>query len=391
MILKELVNSPITSSSLVVYDPFREFDRHELVSEVIGLANADADGPRTILFGVNPAPIDGSGIVGIPAGVAAELKKAHRLVSALIEPTLDLAFVYDRINGKLVGALEIDGCDFGPYFVGQDFSDTLARGQCWVREGRNLRAVERADLMQNTTPEEPAKPELSPDHVEVSVGFNDQPDCQYVEIPIPDTSNPPFAQEQESESKRSTIGQVIKDTVSTVTTQMLRIRKGGAAILVEGTPDGSATGVTEHVGKIYADAQSHYYFEEKAVKLELCIQNSGEMAIDDATIEFGFPRIPDFDVADRIHVSPFDKRSANRTNNTGYPEVERREDAIVVRSDVKSLAPGSTIPALRCPLRMAVGPGMQGKKLGIKYVLRASDKKILGKGGLKIRFDQVCA
>ena len=384
MLLKQLLNSPQTSSSLLVYEPFRELDRLELVREVIGLANADAEGPRHILFGVNPAAVDGDGVIGIPDGVAAELKKAHRLVSMLVQPMLDLAFIYDRINGKLVGALEIDGCEFGPYFVGEDYTDALSRGQSWVREGRNLRTVDRGQLPKDRPLEEPAKPALLPEHVDVTVGFNDEPDCQFLEMPVPDTSNPPFAEEIAGANKSSTIGKVIKDTVSTVTTQILRLGKGSAS-------DANETGVIEHAGKIYADAQKHYYFEEKAVKLELCIRNGGEVAIDDATIEFGFPRIPDFDIADRVYLSPFDKRSASSNNGAGYPLVEGRDDAIFVRSEINALAAGSTKPVLRCPLRMAVGPGMQGRKLGIQYILRGPDNNVLSKGGLKIRFGQVGA
>lgn len=42
------------------------------------------------------------------------LTKAHRAVSALVKPIVHLAFIFDKIEGRLVGALEIDGCDDGP-------------------------------------------------------------------------------------------------------------------------------------------------------------------------------------------------------------------------------------------------------------------------------------
>ncbi len=177
---------------MLVCDPFREQDQEELVREVIGLANADVDGPRYILFGVNAGGMEGSGIVGIDESAMAELKKAHRLVSALIEPILHLAFIYDRINSKLVGALEIDGCDEGPYAVGKDFSEKLSRGQCWIREGRELRAVEPADLAPVSKPKVTKKPAKPPP---IEVGFNDQPVCKLLEMPVPDTSDPPFSQE----------------------------------------------------------------------------------------------------------------------------------------------------------------------------------------------------
>lgn len=387
MLLKQLLDSPRTSSQLLVYDPFGELNRQDLVREVIGLANADVEGPRNILFGVNPTA-DGDGIVGISDSAAAELKKAHRLISRLIEPALDLAFIYDRINGKLVGALEIDGCEFGPYFVGDDFSDALLRGQCWVREERDLRAVERAQLKQNDSLVTDDKPGPLPEQVEVSVGFNDDPDCHYLEMPVLDTSNPPFDGEDENDNKPLTIAGVIKDTVGNVTTQIQRLRQGGAA-KIEGASYATTTDLSEDAGKIFADAQNHYYFEERALKLDLCIRNRGEMTIRDATLELGFPRIPDFDVADRIYASPFDKRTASEVESKGYPHVESRQDAIFARSALESLPVGGAQPAFRSPLRLAVGPGMQGRKLGIRYTLRGPDGRALSKGNLKIRFGRI--
>jgi hypothetical protein len=47
MLLKQLIESPMNSSKLLVCDPFRQLDPEELVTEVIGLANADVDAPGT--------------------------------------------------------------------------------------------------------------------------------------------------------------------------------------------------------------------------------------------------------------------------------------------------------------------------------------------------------
>lgn len=387
MLLKQLINSAKTASNFLVYDPFGEPARWELVKEVIGLANADIDGPRAILFGINPAAVEGDGIVGISETAAAELKRAHRLVSGLIEPALDLAFIYDRINGKLVGALEIDGCEFGPYFVGQDFSDELCRGACWLREGRELRAVERADLLGNRSPLSAAGAVPVPEEVDVRIGFNDRPDCHYLEMSIPDTSNPPFAEELEQVRRPSTIVQAIKDTVDSVTTQIQRLAHGSSGAPADGGPFRSSTDATEdEAARLFADAQNHYYFEERAVKLELCIRNDGKAPLEDTVLELGFPRIADFDVADRLYANPFDKRSANEIKTRRYPRVENRKDAIFVRSEIAPLDAGGTQPALSCPLRMALRPGMQGRKLGIRYTLRGPDGRSLSQGQLKIRF-----
>lgn len=388
MLLKQLLESPQSSSNLLVYDPFGGVNREELVREVIGLANADVEGPRNILFGVNASAVDGNGIVGIPDSAVGELKKAHRLLSALIEPVLQLAFIFDRINGKLVGALEIDGCDFGPYFVGQDLFESLSLGQCWIREGRDLRAVERIELMggQSTPPaDEPASLVENPD---IAVGFNDEPECKLLELSVPDTSNPPFADEESDAKKTSKLKQVIKDTVGTVTTQILGLGHGAEKDPVPVSGSESQTDDCDEASKVLADARNHYFYEENALQLNLCACNNGTQEIKGVSVELGFPRLPDFDVADRLYTSPFDKRSAAEMKNLGYPEVERSDAAIFVRGSLDALVPAKSEKLFRCAIRMAVGPRMQGRKLAVHYTLRGPNNQRIGKGRLKIQFGQ---
>jgi hypothetical protein len=389
MLLKQLLESPRSSSNLLVYDPFGEVKREELVKEVIGLANADVDGPRNILFGVNAAAMDGNGLVGIPESAMGDLKKAHRLLSALIEPVLQLAFIFDRVNGKLVGALEIDGCDFGPYFVGQDLSESLLLGQCWIREGRTLRAVERAELMGSPVATPADEPVSFVENPDVAVGFHDDPACQLLELSVPDTSDPPFAHEKSEANKTSKFRQVIKETVGTVTTQILGLGHGGQKDPASVSEMDSAADDCDEASRVLADAKNHYFFEEKALQLNLCACNNGTQSIENVSVELGFPRLPDFDVADRLYTSPFDKRSAAEVRNLGYPKVERRDTAIFVRSSIGVLAPDKPEQLFQCPVRLAIGPRMQGRKLAVLYTLRGPNKQELGKGRLKIKFGRV--
>ncbi|MDJ0710682.1 MAG: ATP-binding protein [Woeseiaceae bacterium] len=387
MLLKQMLASPTTSSELLVYDVFQSFDRKSLVREVIGLANASVEGPRNILFGVNPGAVNGAKIVGIPDSAVVDLKRAHRLISGLVEPLLDLAFIFDRIDGKLVGALEIDGCEFGPYFLAQDLSDELRRGACWQRDGRELVAIDRRELLNgHFQTNEDEEPVALPDNVQMSVGFNDDPDCEFIEITAPDSSNPPFADEDASgeTSMTRTIAQTLKETVR-LTTQMLNMAKADE-------PSDDASSEEDDAGKeIAAAARKHYFFEECAAKVDLCIRNDCDTNITDLAVEIGMPRIPGLDLADRIYTSPFDKRSANARSKPNYPDVEHRDDAIFVRTTIKSIAANDTQPLLGTSLRFAVSSKALGKKLALRYVLRAADGRRLSEGRVKLRFNETPA
>jgi len=385
----------MTSSRLLVCDPFREHDQEELVKEVIGLANADVDGPRNILFGINVGALDGGGIVGITESAMDELKKAHRTISALIEPVLHLAFIYDRINGKLVGALEIDGCDDKPYIVGRNFSEQLTRGQCWIREDREIRAVEPAELARPVVTTEPAKkPAKMGKPPPLAVGFNEEPDCRLLEMAIPDMSDPPFVEEKCQVEPPLDLRKTIKEKIGTVTTRILRIGGMHKQNLKSDTDDGGTDKqIDEFDGTetVLADANNHYYFEEKALRMNVSVCNMGSEGIENVSIKLGFPRIPGFDVVDRLHTSPFDKRPQHEIKKLGYPAVERRDKAIMVRGTLGQLAPNSPKQAFKCELRLAVRPEMRGKKIAVLYTLRGTEKQTLGKGRLKIKFGRQLA
>ncbi len=389
MLLQQLIQQPTTSSKMLVFDPFRMPEPSELVKEVIGLANADVDGPRYILFGVNPGAIDGSKAVGIKDDVAAALKKAHRVISAHVEPVVALAFIFDQINGKLVGALEIDAGEDGPFVPGADFAADDSGKKTWVREGRDLRVVDISDLggaaNQDSAGEPDEEAELEPIEIPpIDVGFNDEPGCDVIELSIPDTSNPPFADEKKEDGSQTSLTETLKSAVSSMTSTLVGLARGGSK------DDDSSTDVVKAAQDLITEAENHYYFEEKALHLNFSVLNTGSHPVDDVHIEFGFPKIDDFDIADRIHMSPFDKSSHPATRNKGYPEVEHIDRGIIVRNKIGVLQPGSPAPALRCPIRLAVGPAAQMRKVAVLYTLKRGDEDI-GEGRLKIRFGKVVA
>ena len=171
-----------------------------------------------------------------------------------------------------------------------------------------------------------------------------------------------------------------------MTTKIASLARGRSK---DDDPD-SSTDVVKAAQDLITESENHYYFEEKALQLNFSVLNTGSHPVDDLHIEFGFPKIEGFDIADRIHMSPFDKSSHPATRNQGYPDVERGRKGFIVRSRIGVLQPAVPTPALKCPLRMAVGPGAQKRKMAILYTLRRADE-IVGEGRLKIMFGKVVA
>lgn len=380
MLLKQMLEDPKTSSKLVVYDPFKPLDRDSLLKEVVGVANARVEGPRNILFGVNPSAINGNTIVGLSDDAVGDLKRAYRLVASVVEPGLELAFIFDRINGKLVGALEVDGCDYGPYFLAHDLTDELQRGACWIREERELLAVERHELLNGhaSVPEE-AAPVVLPDSVSLTIGFNDDPDCNFLEAIVPESSDPPFSEAGDGALNSLSLTQTLKRQVNTTTARILSFGRQGESA-------NDDINDTQGVSMQIADAaRKHYFMEDRALKLALCVRNDSGFDVEDVTVEISLPRLAGLEVASRIYPNPFDASSGAAARKLGYPSVARKEGAIIVKACLPTLPKAQSQPLFSTALRIAVGPESLGRKIAMQYVLRRADGKRVGDGRLKIR------
>ena len=125
--------------------------------------------------------------------------------------------------------------------------------------------------------------------------------------------------------------------------------------------------------------------------VDLCIRNDSDAALKDLAIEIGMPALPGLDVADRIYTNPFDRRAANDSSHSSYPEVERRGGAIFVRTTIGAIAANETQSLLGTSLRFAVKDKALGRKLALSYKLRSADGQKLCDGRVKLRFSEAAA
>ena len=133
-------------------------------------------------------------------------------------------------------------------------------------------------------------------------------------------------------------------------------------------------------------ADIYYFFEERAVKINFSILNQTRLTFEDATFELTFPRTTDFDISDRIHAPPDQNHSSVEADLMGYPEVEKTRNSIRVGASLGAIQPGRGIDAFECAIRLAVGTGWRGKKLGIHYALKAANLRKPFTGRLKLKF-----
>ena len=105
----------------------------EFLRDVLAMANADVDGPRYIVTG---ASFDANGLKTIHALDSDDFsgKPAYQaLANDHIEPPLKIRYEPVTVDGKRVGVYEIGDCQDRPYMMRIDYSETLRRGDAYLR------------------------------------------------------------------------------------------------------------------------------------------------------------------------------------------------------------------------------------------------------------------
>ena len=369
MLLKKILQQTSASPNMVFRDPFKPVETDQLIQEIIGLANLDFAGARYIVFGINKAAMEGSGVVGIDDEKLAALKSAHQLVATLIQPALQLAFVYDEIGGKLVGALEIDGCAERPYQVARDFSDALTLGQSWIRDGMLFRVAEAADLAL-------MRPDTgNPDEWNTTLGIGSDVEAQDVQLQVPDSSNPP----SDRTAQRKGLGgvdwkQATIEAIGTMNTNIARLMRSGkrSAPDMDDKDREALEFFQKNAEDRVAAADNYYYYEECALRLQFMLRNDDVVTLENLELSFGFPKLDGLRVAERVHPAP--DGTTNPREAAGYPLVQILDEAVFATVKLGDVKPGTKRSVLSSPIRLAVTPRMHGRKMAINCQLSAANK-----------------
>ncbi len=355
-------------------------DQVAVTQQLLALANLDFEGTRRIVFGVEQG-VTGARVHGLePEQIQAVMLLAREL-PGMIEPALQINAVIVEIEGRRIAALEVDGCRNPPYVLSNAIAAELRTGACWVRDEAGLRPARRADLDRMYQRREQVVP--------VQIGIGDDPDCQLWSLAVPDTSEPPSRHEQRKlqlaiDAKR-TVAQLDCDE----DTAMARL----AHARIFGVDEPYVTRGVETLVEQYnastdefRDQDEHYFRELRAVKFNCSLRNVTAKPLEDAVLELTLPHLREFLVCDRLYREPDAPTSHVEQRLLGYPEVRLHERAASIQARLGRLVPGETVQAFETALRIAVGPGMRGRKVAVRYRLTAQGLYEPLRGRLKLNF-----
>ena len=392
MLLENLINQPRETLEICVRDrAYGTSGRADLIRDVMGLANLPGSEPRYIIIGATREE-QGIAPVGLDEAALAEVETYAELIGQYLEPELSVNIDCGSLKGKILAVIEIRACDNPPYMVSTDLSQDLKTGSCWIREPGLFRAARRRDLDrmfgQRAAPaaENAAVAETPAPQNSVLIGFNNDPTADEWATRLPDLAAVPSVVAAKRLQDQI---QVVKaageqDVADSSVARLVHAQQYGAELPYDERGVNTLVENYNSVSDDFVEADEYFYNETNALKLSLCVRNTGEEMLENVTVVLTLPVVDEFRVVEHLCPPPGNERSRHESDLFGYPDVTYYKAAAQIRQEVESLPPGAECPLFESALRIALRPAIAGKKIAIRYALHARGLSEPEEGVLKL-------
>lgn len=357
----------------------------DFLRDVLAIANASIEDTRYIVTGVDVDAkgrkrlfrIDNNDFSGKPA--------YESLVSEHIEPPIRICYQPVVVDGERLGVFEIGDCQDRPYMMRVDHSETLRRGDAYMRVNDSAVKMGRRQLQALFEKE-----------------FTDSFSAANIEIGFPGDiihKSRNLATCSLDQLPSAIASSKLKELVDAKTSAPLRRTNTFVDRLMHarlfGSDDPYKRRSTEEImqemdqiEQQYHDHDQHFLFEEQNDEVQLVVYNQGEEPIRDASLSLVMPTHDAFHVATELPKVPRDGGFAERTasEKSGYPAVTLADDAVKIVRKLGDVPPGEPVAVFDQPLRICVGSDLMGRRIGIQYSLIAQNLRAPAKGKLRLLF-----
>lgn len=355
--------------------------------DILAIANASVDGPRYIIVG---ADIDSRGRKRLHAVSDKDFsgKPPYRsLVSEHIEPPLKVRYKPLSVDGKRIGVFEIGDCRDRPYMMRIDYSETLRRGDAYMRVKDTAIKMGRRQLQ--TLFEKKFRDSVSSRDIEV--GFAGEIIHKSLKVPCCDLSQLPSA------VAASKIEQLVKIQLNSrgsgstsIMARLVHARLYGSDDPYVSRSSDELMEEMEQIRDKYEDHDRQFLFETNCEKIQLVVYNQGLDPIVDASIALLMPRDNEFYIAGQLPRIQLDEQFVDRSPDemASYPSISVRDKSIHITSQIGDIPVGQPIDVFNSALRVCIGPGLNGRRFGIRYALHGQNLRSPSKGTLRLNFRQ---
>jgi hypothetical protein len=379
--LDDLINYEKEYTSLDFKSTQYDKGKHEaLIKDIMSMANADVDGDRYIIIGVDYKNSNDRDLVGINKEDFIDSAIYQQLIIANIEPQINFDYFSHEINGICFGVFRIINCDNQPYMMKKD-QKNLKKGQSFIRKGDSQFPFTREDLDRIIA----KKVGLKKFNGKVNIYFSGSAQSHEIVLPVA------YEIELPSEKAAKKIRAIIaKKSLSQQQSEQFSYSKYIPPISFLGTPTTYEQRSIEELERNLADVKETYkedddyeFFELRSHKLNITIINEGDEYIEDVTFQIDIDKVDGLLVLDKIFKKPEHNRafSLNVSDfELGYPEVECNESFIRITQSKKGLLSWNikhNIPeeVFIKPLRILLLENLAGETLELKCKLYGKNLK----------------
>ena len=358
---------------------------HYFLRDVIAMANARVDGNRYIIVGVEPDGSMARTVHEIDEHDFSGRPSYQALVSEFVEPPVRIEYQPLMLDGKRVGVFEVFDCQDRPYMMRTDHSELLRRGDAYIRIEDTSVKLGRRQLQELFEQKfHAAVPEVI-----IEIGFPGEIIYKDLKVQTIDLSQMPSVIEKGKLSQLIDVKRQSQDSGSTsALARMTHARLFGSDNPYEDRTPTTLLQEQSAVTEKYEDDDRHFLFETHAQKIQLVILNQGDVAIEHASLSLVMPQHDAFYVANRLPKILRDGEFVDRSpvELADYPSVALKNNSIQVSSSIGTIPGGAPVAVFERSLRICVGNELEGRKLGIQYVLSGQNLRQPVTGKLRLLF-----
>ena len=357
----------------------------DFLRDVLAIANAPVEGTRYIVVG---AAFDQRGMrsfESVPDGDFRGKVDYAKLANEFIEPAIRVRYEAVKVDEHTVGVFEISDCQDRPYMLRIDYSETLRRGDAYVRA--NDQAIKMGRRQLQSLFEHKFRESVFTDSIEVGFpGDIIHKDrrlgvCNLEQMPSAIASaklRELLKVKSKAESRGST----------TVLARLTYARLFGPDDPFENRSREELEKELRAVTKQYREQDAHFLYEQNGEPVQIVAFNQGDETIVDATVSIVMPNQEGFHVARKLPALFRDSRFVARSDaeQAKYPSVKVTSGAVQVSARIGDIPPGEQVDMFEMPLRVCVGSLLRGRRFAMQYSLFAQNLRAPSKGRLRLLF-----
>lgn len=338
---------------------------HSFVKDVVSMANANVDGSRYIIVGVDLSN-GGRDIVGVSDPLT-DSAIYQNLLHQKVEPEIHLKYYPYEFDGVTLGIFEIYDCNDQPYMLKNEFQP-LKAGDCFIRKGSTQLPLMRSDLNKIFF----KKNDQQYFSDDVNVKFENH-GSDILEIKVP------REYQLRSEIEREKIEKAQQNNIKLK--QTLRI--DGRFSTFSEDEDYSTLSDWELKRRLegltvkFKKDDDFIRYEQNAYLLNFTVQATGTKYIEDCTVKFYFQPQDGLVIPEEIFIRPSFMTSLIEVqkNKIDYPTVETTQEAICVTNSLVAIKHGLPIPVFTAPLRLFAEKNLIGTQTTVKVEIYGKNVK----------------